>query len=124
MATLDVLVLSSRSEACPVVVLEAMALGLPVVAFDVGGVREQLRPDDSRPGGIICPPGDVAALAQGVLAILHDDMLAKKLGAAAKEIVEETFSLDSVAARHLEMYEQTQRRASDAGHAQRPKVLP
>jgi len=55
----DVLCLPSRSEGCPTVVLEALACGTPVVASEVGAVRELL----GQEGGLTVPPGDAGALA-------------------------------------------------------------
>ncbi len=67
LAELDVLVVPSRVDACPLVVLEAMALGVPVVAFDTGGIAEQLGSDGS---GVLVERGDVRALAAAVAALI------------------------------------------------------
>ncbi len=67
-AEADLLVLASRAETYGMVVTEALARGLPVVATDVGGVREAL---DG--GGVLVPPEDPAALAGALRAWLTDD---------------------------------------------------
>jgi glycosyltransferase involved in cell wall biosynthesis len=69
--TLDVVVLTSRSEAQPLVLLEAMAHGCPVVATDVGGCRELVEGagDGFGPAGVVCPPGDPGAIARAVCAL-------------------------------------------------------
>lgn len=64
LAAADVAVLTSDWEGLPMVVLEAMAAGLPVVATDVDGVREALGPRADAPAaGLLVPPGDPAAVA-------------------------------------------------------------
>jgi glycosyltransferase involved in cell wall biosynthesis len=67
LAALDLFVSSSRWEGLPLVVVEAMLLGKPVVATDVGGNRELV---ESGPTGLLVPPGDPAALARAVLSML------------------------------------------------------
>lgn len=74
----DVMVMTSISEALPLSILEAMVEGRPVVATGVGGVPELLRSC-----GVVAPPGDVAALADGLVALLRDPELAQRLGANA-----------------------------------------
>ena len=61
----DLLVLSSRTEGSPLVLLEAMAAGTPVVAAEVGGVRETISPKQ----GLLVPPEDPAALATAIAAV-------------------------------------------------------
>ena len=76
----DVFVLPTYADAVPNVVLEAMAAGLPVVATDVGAVREMLGA-----AGVVVPPGDAEALA-GALDELHGDPARRAaLGEAARE---------------------------------------
>ena len=85
-ATADVLVLPSRGETYGMVVAEALARGLPVVAADVGGVPEALghSADGTRPG-LLIPPGDPAALRDALRAWLEDAGLRRRLRAAARE---------------------------------------
>lgn len=82
LATLDVLTLTSREDPFPLVVLESMALGLPVVAFDVGGVREQLGE-----AGVLVDPEQPEAMAEAVARLLDDPGERERLGAAAAERV-------------------------------------
>jgi glycosyltransferase involved in cell wall biosynthesis len=82
----DVLVLPSRAETYGMVVAEALARGLPVVAADVGGVPEALGhgADGVRPG-LLVPPGDAAALGDALRAWLEDTDLRRRLRRAARE---------------------------------------
>ena len=82
----DLLVLPSRTETYGMVVTEALARGLPVVAADVGGVPEALGhgAGGTRPG-LLVPPGDPAALAAALRAWLVDAGLRARLRRAARE---------------------------------------
>jgi glycosyltransferase involved in cell wall biosynthesis len=79
LAAADLFVLPSRWEGQPLVLQEALRAGRPVVASDVGGVRD-LTGDTA---AVLVPPGDPAALAAAVLRVLDDPGLASGLGAAA-----------------------------------------
>jgi glycosyltransferase involved in cell wall biosynthesis len=82
----DLLVLPSRSETYGMVVTEALARGLPVVAADVGGVPEAMGhgTDGTRPG-VLVPPEDPAALGGALRAWLGDPGLRRRLRQAARE---------------------------------------
>lgn len=82
----DLLVLPSRSETYGMVVTEALARGLPVVAADVGGVPEAMGhgAGGTRPG-VLVPPDDPAALAAALRAWLGDPRLRGQLRRAARE---------------------------------------
>ena len=85
-AAADLLVLPSHAETYGMVVTEALARGLPVVASDVGGVTEALGHgrDGTRPG-LLVPPGDPAALGAALRAWLGDAGLRGRLRRAARE---------------------------------------
>ena len=85
-AAADVLVLASRVETYGMVIAEALARGLPVIAAEVGGVPEALGhgADGARPG-LLVPAGDPAALRDGLRAWLEDAGLRRRLRAAARE---------------------------------------
>jgi glycosyltransferase involved in cell wall biosynthesis len=85
-AAADLLVLASRAETYGMVVTEALARGLPVVAADVGGLTEALGEDadGSRPG-LLVPPDDPAALGAALRAWLGDGELRGRLRRAARE---------------------------------------
>ncbi len=81
MAASDLVVLSSDHEGLPVVVMEALALGRPVVATAVGGLPEAV--GDGR-GGLVVPPRDPAALAAAMVDLAADADRRRALGAAAR----------------------------------------
>jgi glycosyltransferase involved in cell wall biosynthesis len=85
-ATADLLVLASHAETYGMVVAEALARGLPVIATDVGGVTEALGrgANGTRPG-LLVPPGDPAAFGAAVRAWLSDAALRGRLRRAARE---------------------------------------
>jgi glycosyltransferase involved in cell wall biosynthesis len=80
-AAFDVFALSSTYEGLPIALIEAMALGRPVVVTDVGGVPEVVA-DGAH--GLLVPPRDPAALARGLLRLLADPGLRTRMGAAAR----------------------------------------
>jgi glycosyltransferase involved in cell wall biosynthesis len=84
-AAADLMVLASRAETYGIVVIEALARAVPVVATDVGGVSEALGPaaDGARPG-LLVPPEEPAALAAALRAWLTDAELRSRLRRAAR----------------------------------------
>ena len=100
MTRASVYVLSSRFEGFPMVLLEAMSMGLAIVSFDCPtGPRELL--DDSRTG-LLVPEGDVAALAAAIERVVTDRELRARLGAAARE-ASRVYAPDRVGARWREL---------------------
>jgi glycosyltransferase involved in cell wall biosynthesis len=89
----DLFVLSSMlgTETFPIVLLEAMAAGVPVVSTDVGSVRELV--SDGRSATVV-PPENPDALAQAIDALLIDEDKARGFGKAGRQIVEERFRLE------------------------------
>lgn len=97
----SVLVLPSYQETAPMVIAEAMAAGLPVIASDVGGIRYQVR--DGATGYLIVP-GDVATLAKRLEQLLAAPDQRKSFGETARRLAIDEFSADRVAARTLDVY--------------------
>lgn len=85
-ARFDIATLPSRDDPFPLVVLEAMLLARPVVAFGVGGV-----PDQVGDAGIVVRPGDVDAFAQALVRLVRDESLRRELGDRAARRVEEVY---------------------------------
>jgi glycosyltransferase involved in cell wall biosynthesis len=86
----DVFVSTSRSEGFPLVTLEAMAAGLPVVATAVGGVPEQIVHLET---GILVPPDDPEAIADWLLRLHDEPELRRRLGEAAARRARSEFTL-------------------------------
>ena len=96
--TAHVLVQTSVTEGLPGVIMEAAALGVPAVAFDVGGTRELVVDGVT---GILVPDGDTEAMAQAVKSMAHDRTLVCELGDAARKHVSRSFTLS----RAIDRYE-------------------
>jgi glycosyltransferase involved in cell wall biosynthesis len=94
------LALSSRTEALPNVVLEAMAAGLPVAATAVGGVPEMVIPGRT---GWLAPPEDVPALAAVIKRLLGDPEQCRACGMAGRRRVLQDFSLRVMVSRYEEV---------------------
>ena len=90
--TFDVYLLPSRLEAFPVTIQEAMQAGVPVVATDVGSVREAI--DDGETGFVV-PVQDVGAMADAVRRLAGDEVLRAAMGARAAEVGRERFDVDA-----------------------------
>jgi glycosyltransferase involved in cell wall biosynthesis len=102
LADLDVLVLSARiPEGVPQTVLQAHAMGVPVVASDVGGINEVAIPGQTAVG---VPPGDAEALADAILQVLSDPAGAASRAALGMRMVVEGYSRDKTIHRMLQIY--------------------
>ena len=83
------------------VLTQAFASATPVVASDIAGYREVA----SSETGILVPPGDPAALTEGLVELLADEDRREALGRRAREIAEERYSWNRIAERLTEIYE-------------------
>lgn len=95
-ASADLFVLPSARESFPLVLLEAMASGLPAVATAVGGVPEMVLEGET---GLLVPPNDPEALAQAINSLLAEPARMRAMGAKGRERVEEYYTWDRVAER-------------------------
>lgn len=86
----DALILPSFAEGVPVVLMEAMAAGRPVIATNVGGVAELVTNGQS---GWLVPPGNAPALAEAITGVLTDDQARARMGAAGRAKVTEDFDI-------------------------------
>jgi glycosyltransferase involved in cell wall biosynthesis len=102
-AALDLAVLTSLREAQGIVLLEAMASGVPIVASAVGGITETVRHGRN---GLLVPRADPAALAAAVIDLAHDAPMRHRFGVAGRRRVEDHFSLDASVRRVAAVYEQ------------------
>lgn len=99
--TMDVFVLSTHTEGLPLVILEAMALGKPVIGTDVGGVSEVI---EHRRNGLLTPHQDAKTLANQIVSILLDENLSKALSDAGRETVKTRFSRATCAVQIAKLY--------------------
>lgn len=90
--TFDVYLLPSRLEAFPVTVMEAMQAGVPVVATEVGSVREAVDDGDT---GIVVPVEDLDAIVAALARLRDDPELRATMGARAREVGLERFDADA-----------------------------
>jgi glycosyltransferase involved in cell wall biosynthesis len=95
-ATPSVPTKAGRREGIPVVLMEALACGLPVVASAISGIPELAEQERT---GLLVPPGDPAALAQALRRIHDDVALSRRLGAAGREKVVREYDAYGNAAR-------------------------
>jgi glycosyltransferase involved in cell wall biosynthesis len=103
----DIFVMPSLKEGLGVAALEAMASGLPVIASDVGGLREVA--EDGRTG-IIVPPANSKQIASAIQRLAESEELRTQMGAAARGRVVENYSMDKMAARTLALYRECVRK--------------
>ena len=101
LARWKVFALPSRQDPFPLASLEAMAAGLPVVASDVGGLREQINHGST---GILVPPDDPERLAVEILELGRDPALRQRLGVNARAHAGVAFSLEHQAKAIHEAY--------------------
>jgi glycosyltransferase involved in cell wall biosynthesis len=103
LAVSDIFVLSTALwEGLPLTILEAMSSELPVVASDVGGIREEIIHQET---GIVVPPKNPVALSEALLALLSDEQRASAMGSQGRLRVEKLFALDRMARETTAIYE-------------------
>jgi len=95
----DLFVMPSMAESLPSVVTEAMLCGTPVVATDVGGIRDQLEGY-----GMLVPPRDVEALSRAIGTVLANYDEFKTRGEAMSRYATQRFSIPAMVEGHLELY--------------------
>lgn len=102
-AAMDIFVLPSNcSEAFGMVIIEAMAMGKPVIGTIVGGIPELITDGKN---GIIVPPGDKKALAAAIREYLRDSDLSSRMAAAGRQAAESDFSDEGLGKRFEEVLE-------------------
>ena len=99
----DVLILTSRTEGMPGVLIEAGMVGLPAVAFGIGGVPEVVSHGVT---GVLVKPSDVDGLAAAVLGLVDDEERRRSMGEAARRHCEMRFDIRGVADRYMELIEE------------------
>jgi len=100
-SSVDMVVLPSLNEGLPLVLLEALAAGKPVVATNVGGIPSLITSGET---GLLVEPRDVRALRDSVLHLLNDSSLRQKIGERGQKMVAEQFSAEAMADSYFKIY--------------------
>lgn len=114
LATLDVVVLTSRWEGLPLIVLEAMASGRAIVCSRIPTLEEVVGKGGT---GRLVAPGDAAGFADAIVALCTDRPLREALGAAAREYVARAFPLSRMIEQTAALYAEVLRAARHPGSA-------
>ncbi len=101
----DVFVLPSEREGMPLVLLEAMAMGLPIVATDIAGNRDIVRPHEN---GILVPLGNVVALRSALQAVSSDPEVYRQMSATARSMASQ-YSWETVGTQFERLYARVSR---------------
>jgi glycosyltransferase involved in cell wall biosynthesis len=104
---LDIFVQPSRSESLGVAVMEAMSMGVPVVAANVGGIPEII---DDNATGILVPACDPKALAAALLGLCRDPQKRKIMGQRGKEAISQKFRVADFVKQTFDLYERLLRK--------------
>jgi phosphatidylinositol alpha-mannosyltransferase len=95
-------------ESFGMVLTRAFACAVPVVSSDIAGYRDVMTDET----GLLVPPGEPAALAEGVVTLLEDEALRQRLGAAARTVAVERYSWSAIAERLADIYRLVVERAA------------
>ncbi|MBD3291444.1 MAG: glycosyltransferase, partial [Armatimonadia bacterium] len=102
LATFDLFVMPSLWEGMPYALVEAMAVGVPVVGSDIPGIADIVRPRET---GRLAPPGDPAALAETIITALSEDGQSATMAQTAREMVVEEHSRERMLGSLAAVYE-------------------
>ena len=94
------LLLSSLSEGCPLVILEAMALGKPVIAPDVGGIKDIINDDN----GFLFPVNRQDIFCDLIMLISENDRRSFTMGLNGSKTISDKYNLDKVIEKYIETY--------------------
>ncbi len=115
-SALDLFLYTPVADNCPLVVIEAMACGIPVVTFATGGIPELVR--DGR-DGLVVPQGDTRALAEAVATLIEAPELRQRMARQARDRAVAQFDRAPIATRYDAVYNTAQTRFS-----RRPTISP
>jgi len=101
----DIFCISSLDDNFPTTVLEAMACGIPVIGFKVGGIPEQVTEDC----GIMVKPKDIEALGRALEKLLNDDELRRKFGVNCRKRVLQNYAIEKFTKKKKKIYNNTLR---------------
>ncbi len=98
----DALVMSSETESAPLTILEAMSIGLPIIASKVGGIPEQVKDGHN---GFLVPVKRPGAIAEAAAKLNSDTELQTRMGENSRKMVLEKFTVDKVLDQYMKVYE-------------------
>jgi len=101
LAAMDIFCLPSLQQGLGTIMLEAMALGRPVIATSVGGVYSVVRDNET---GLAVPPSDSGRLAERILELLRDPVRARALGESGRRLVIEQFGVEQMVDQTAALY--------------------
>jgi len=102
LSVFDVFVMPSRQEGLGLSIMEAMAMELPVVASNVGGIPNLIKDGKT---GILVTPENAVELAAGIVKILENPVLSKEIGTEGRRFIKENCSSQSMVNQTLKVYE-------------------
>ena len=97
----DLYILPTQSDNLPLTVIESIACGTPVVAFDVGGISEIV---EKNINGLLITPFDVEELSKNILELLHDKELLKNMSKNGRDIAVELFTVEDMAEKYFSIF--------------------
>ena len=112
MSTFDIFVLPSLNEGMGKVLVEAMALGIPIIASNVGGIPDLVKHGVN---GLLVPPADAVKLAGGIEELVHDPVKRKKLGERGR-LIAVAYSAEAMVQKIELLYEETSSSARTCAH--------
>jgi len=101
LASINIFVMPSIAEGLPNALLEAMAMGKPIVTTEVGGIPEIVKNGFN---GLLVPPRDTLSLSKAIKELIGNDRLAAKLGQAARDLVHDNLSIKAIAQKWQSLY--------------------
>ena len=101
LASINIFVMPSIAEGLPNALLEAMAMGKPIVTTEVGGIPEIVKNGFN---GLLVPPRDTLSLSKAIKELISNDQLAAKLGQAASNLVHNNLSIKAIAQKWQSLY--------------------
>ncbi len=102
LACFDLFAHPALAEGLGVATLKAAAAGVPVVGFRAGGLAEAVAHEKT---GLLVPAEDVEALQDAIAALIDDDDMRQRFGAAGRTRMQREFSIDTLVSRHIDVYE-------------------
>ena len=102
MGCFDLFAHPALAEGLGVATLKAAAAGVPVVGFSAGGLPEAVVHGET---GLLVPAEDISALSDAIATLMDEDQLRQQLGAAGQQRMQNEFSIDTMADKHIELYE-------------------